>query len=72
MWQYSIELADGTEKDFLTDEPNYPDEYVRYCKEHKADIKYNFCDHYPQTVESWLKGIPYANKYIKINDVWVR
>lgn len=55
MWIYDYSLKNGERYMFYTDEPYIPDEVVEFCKNNKGKIKYKFCDHFPQTVKSYIK-----------------
>lgn len=56
MWVYQVCLKDGTEKEFLTDEPYVPDDYLKFCEENKDSIDDVFCDHFPMTISEWKMG----------------
>ena len=54
MWAYDYYLKDGSRRIFYTNEPDYPEEVLKFCENHKDEIEDSFCDHYPMTVEEFI------------------
>lgn len=68
MWIYDFELKNGVRKMFYTDSPFIPDEVSDFCEEHKGEIEYRFCDHFPCTIKEFINGKPPKSYVVICND----
>lgn len=56
MWMHDFETKNGVRKMFYTDSPYTPGEVSEFSKNHRDDITFYCCDHFPCTIKEFLNG----------------